>query len=373
MNFRGFRDWSCSGERLTRSVTSSKLRWSVLPYAPVAANPWMLQSMLGKSAKASLPTRRSLLQWAAGLLPAAGSTGARASTYPSRQMRLIVGFPPGGASDILARVMACRLSERMGQPVIVENMPGAGTGLATHAIFNFPPDGHTLLLVGSSTVASALFHERDQPTFLADLMPTASLTTSAFAIAVNSSNSRPTLAGLVADAKARPGALNMGTYGAGTQSHLAALSFCRAAGIEVTLVPYRGSAPLINDLLGQHIQVAVDAIGNVLPHIKSGALTALAVTTAKPFARFLPGVPVTADLLPGYEMTVWTGLAVRRGTPLDIVERLHHECTASLSEPTVRAKLADLAWDIMPSSRDDFVAFWSDAIRRTRKIIVENG
>lgn len=296
-----------------------------------------------------------------------------ARTYPTRIVHLIVGFPPGGTGDSLARIVASALSDRLSQQVIVENRPGGGSSVATRTMLGLPADGHTLLLVGSSTVVNALLPKRTQPTLLEDLVPVAGLTASAFVIVVNSSAKQKTLVDLISYAKTYPGALRVGSYGAGTQSHLAAQLFCKHTGIDVTLVPYRGSALMINDLLGQHIKVAFDAVGSVLPHIKSGALRALAVTTAKRLNHILPEVPTAMEVVPGYEVIVWTGLAVRKGTPSDILDRLNHESTAALNDPTIIARLTDLAMDSMPSSRDEFVAFWSEDVKRTRKLIHDLG
>lgn len=288
-------------------------------------------------------------------------------------MHLLIGFPPGGAGDALARIVAAQLSERLGQQVIVEYRAGAGTNVATRQMLSLPADGHTLLLIGSSTVVNALLHERDQPTLLQDIMPVSGFTVSPFVIVVNSSASQMTLADLVAYTKANPGKVRAGTYGVGTQSHIAAQSFCKHAGVDVILVPYRGSASMINDLLGQHIDIAFDSVGSALPHIKSGALRALAVTAGTRLNRALPEVPAATEVLPGYEVTTWTGLAVRQGTSLDIVKRLHNESVAALNHPIVRTRLTDLAFDTLVYSRDEFVAFWSEEVARTRKLIQDAG
>jgi len=318
--------------------------------------------------------RRRVLRWTARLPAAiAASKCLGASKYPARPLRLIVGFPPGGAGDTLARIIAQWLSGRVDQPVIVENIPGAGSMVATRAIVNAPADGHTLLLAGSSTIVSALLHERGQPALLENIIPVAGLTTSPFVIVVHSSAAERTVADLISYAKAHPGILKVGSYGVGTQSHLAASAFCRHAGIDVAFIPYRGGAPLINDLIGRHIDVAFDSVGNVLPQINAGILRALAVTSSRPLNHSLPTVPAAIEVVPDYEVVVWTALVMQKNTPLDIVERLNKECTAALDDPTIRARLVDLAFDPMPRSYDEIFAFWLEEVSNTRKLILDAG
>lgn len=304
---------------------------------------------------------------------AMGAQQLGAQTYPTRTVHLIVGFPPGGAGDGLARLLAAEFSKQLGKPVIVENRPGAGSIVATRTMLNLPADGHAILLMGSSTVANGLLREGDYPTLLQSLVPVAGLTVSTFAIVVNSSAPQMTLADLISYARAHPTEINAGTYGVGTQSHLAAQLFCKYAGVDMTLVPYGGSAPLMNDLLARHIDVAFDGVGSALPHVKSGALRALAVTADKRLARLLPEVPAARELLPDYEIVTWTGLAVREGTAPDIVERLNRESNAVLTLPLVLSRMADLGLDAMPFGQEAFGAFWSTEVKRTRVLIREAG
>lgn len=324
------------------------------------------------NANISKPDRRWVLQWAAGLSTLLAEPAA-ALTFPQRTLHLIIGFPPGGVGGALARIVATGLSERLGRQVIVDYMSGAGTNVSTRALLKLPADGHSLLLMGGSTVVNALLHERTQPALLQNIEPVSGLTVSAFVIAINSSASQGTLADLVAFAKANPGKVSVGTYGVGTQSHLAAQSFCKYADIEVTLVPYRGSAFMMTDLLGQHIDVAFDSVGSALPHINSGALRALAVTAAKRLTQVLTEVPAANETLPGYEILSWTGMAVRRGTQSDFIDRLHRECVMLLDDPLIRTRLSDLLLDTMPHSRSEFVEFWSRNVRHMRTLIHEIG
>ncbi len=315
--------------------------------------------------------RRNFLQWTGGMAVLMTTPQfLRAQTYPTHPVRLILGFPPGGAADVVARIMATWLSHRFGQQVIVENKPGAGSNLATRAVLSTPPDGYTLLLIGSSTIVNALLQ---QPALLHDVVPAASLTVSAFVIAVHAASPAATLADLIAFAKRNPRKLRVGSYGVGTQSHLAFHLFANDAKIDVVHVPYRGGAPLMTGLLGQHIDVAFDTVANSLPHIKSGALRALAVTTPNRLNQALPEVPAATETVPGYDAVAWTGLGVRKGTPPEIVERLNREVNAGLADPAISARLAGLATDSMPYSVDKFGVFWSTEIRRTRTLIPHSG
>jgi tripartite-type tricarboxylate transporter receptor subunit TctC len=317
--------------------------------------------------------RREFLRWSGSALALMAASPLRADTYPTRPLRWIVGFSAGGTADITARLFSVWLSSRLGQQVVVENKPGAGTNVATRAALDLPPDGYTLLLIGSSTVVNALLHERNQPTILQEIVPVAGITVSAFVIVVNSSARETTLAELIAFAKANPGKLRMGSYGIGTQSHLAAHLFNRSAGIDAVHVPYRGGAPLVSDLLGQHIQVAFDTVASSLPHIQSGALRALAVTTAERLDPALPDVPAAAEIVPGYEAVAWVGLGIRKGTPLEVVERLNHEVSAGLADPMIAARLADLSISPTRYGLDEFGAFWSAEVQRTLELIQKTG
>lgn len=317
--------------------------------------------------------RRALLQSAGGLAALlATALPSLAQIYPSRSLRWIVGFAPGGAADVVARIVAPSLSHRLGQQVVVENRSGAGTNVATRTVLEAPPDGYTLLLIGSSTIVNALLQERHQAAILQELVPVASITVSAFVIVVNSSAPEMTLGELIAFAKANPGKLRMGSYGIGTQSHLAAQSFSQRAGIDAVHVPYRGGAPLVSDLLGGHLQVGFDTVASSLPHIKSGALRVLAVTSAVRL-EVLPEIPTASETLPGYEVVAWIGLGVRKGTPLEIVERLNHEVNSLLADPEVSRKFRDLSLVSIPCSRPACGTFWSADIGRALELIQDTG
>jgi tripartite-type tricarboxylate transporter receptor subunit TctC len=297
---------------------------------------------------------------------------AQATDYPSRPLRWIVGFPAGGAADIIARIIAAQMSDQLRQQVVVENRPGAGTSLAASALLSTAPDGYTMLMLGSSTIVHALLHGDGKSSILQHIVPVAGLTTTAFVVAVHGSAPYATLAGLIEDAKANPGRLRIGSYGVGTQSQLAAQAFSQATGIDVVHVPYRGGAPLVADLLGRHIHVAFDTVASSLPHLKDGNLRALAVTRADRL-KILPDIPAVAETLPGYEMAVWTGIGVATGTPSAIVQRLSREVRTALTDTGIRKRLADLAIDPLPYDLDEFSAFWSAETDRTRGLIQKTG
>lgn len=289
--------------------------------------------------------------------------------YPAGPVRLILGFPPGGGGDVIARIVAAQLSGRLGQQVVVEYRPGAGSGIALRQMLNSPADGRTLLLMGGSAVIYALLHELDEPKLLQEILPVAGLTVSPFVVVAHSLVPQTTLPDLIAYAASNPREIRVGTYGLGTQSHLAAQSFCKNAGVDVVLVPYRGSAPMMKDLLGRHIEVAFDSVASALPHVQSGALRALAVTGQERLNNVLPGVPAAAEVLADYEAVMWNGIAVRSGTQSDIVMRLHDECMRALNDPAVNVALENLALDTMKFSRAEFSAFWSNQVTRSRRYI----
>jgi tripartite-type tricarboxylate transporter receptor subunit TctC len=225
-----------------------------------------------------------------------------------------------------------------------------------------------MLMLGSSTIVHALTQDHSQQNVLRSLVPASGLTITAFTIAVHASSRHATLADLVADAKSNPGKLRIGSYGVGTQSQMAAKLFSAATGIDVVHVSYRGGAPLAIDLLGRHIHAAFDTVANSLPHIKDGALRALAVT-APDRLKILPDIPAVAEMLPGYEMMVWTGIGLPRETPAAIVERLNREVKAALGEPEIVRKFAELAIEPMRFSVDEFRRFWDAETVRTRKLV----
>src|SRR5215468_1589787 len=263
--------------------------------------------------------RRTFLELAAGaaVLPAV-SRIAWAQTYPTRPVRLIVGFPPGGGADTVARIIGPWLSQRLGQPVVIENRPGASSTLAAQAVVNSPPDGYALLLLGGSALMATLI--TSVPFDLQrDLAPVSGLTDNPMVLVAHPSVPAKTVAELIALAKAKPGTISMGSFGTGSASHLAGELFKMMARINLLHVPYRGGAPMVTDLLGGQVQVAFDVMVTSLPHIRSGGLRALAVAGSERF-DMLPDVPTIAETLPGYEARTWTGVSAPAGTPAPIIE-----------------------------------------------------
>src|SRR5262245_37984139 len=284
--------------------------------------------------------RRRLLQLAAAAALPAASPFARAQAWPSRPLRLVVGYPPGGGADNAARIMGAWLAERLGQPVVIENRPGGGTNISVQAVVNAPPDGYTLLFLPSSAAINVSFYAPLPYDLLRDIVPVAAIGDFPMVLAAHPSLPAKTVAELIAYAKANPGKINMGSFGTGTVSHVAGELFKMMAGVNLLHVPYRGGAPLTVDLLTGQVQVAFDVLTTPLPHIRAGTLRALAMTGG---ARVdaLPDVPTVAETVPGYEASVWAGLAVPKGTPAEIVERLNREVNAGLADPAVKGRLLD--------------------------------
>ena len=288
-----------------------------------------------------LSRRRFLpLAGAAAVLPAL-QVHTAAQTYPNRSIRWVVGFPPGGGADIVARIMGQWLSERLGKQVIIENRPGAGTNISVQAVASAPPDGYTLLWIGTANAINATLYERLPFDFVRDITPVAGLVLYPLVLEVHPGVPANSVAELIAFAKAHPGRVNIGSYGVGTSSHLAGELFNAMAGTRMVHVPYRGGAAMVADLIGGQVQVAVDVAANSLPHIRSGALRALGVTTARRL-EMLSDIPSIQETVPGYEAIAWTGIGVPAGTPAAMVDRLNAEVNAGLQNPDIKARLAEL-------------------------------
>ena len=286
--------------------------------------------------------RRTFLHLAAGAaaLPAL-SRIAGAQAYPSRPVRWIVGFPPGGGADTVARIIGSWLSERLGQQVIIENRPGWGTNIAVQAVVNSPPDGYTLLWFGLGNVLNVSMFPNLPFDLRRDIAPVCGLVAYPMVLVAHPSVPAKTVAELIAYAKAAPGKVSMASFGSGTVSHLAGELFNTMAGINMVHVPYRGSAPMMTDLLAGQVQVAFDVMVTSLPHVRTGALRALAVAGIQRF-EMLPGVPTIAETLAGYDARTWAAVGVPAGTPSEIIARLNREINAGLADPTIRERLAQL-------------------------------
>jgi tripartite-type tricarboxylate transporter receptor subunit TctC len=284
--------------------------------------------------------RRDLLHLAAAAALAAVPRIAWAQTYPARPLRWIVGFPPGGGADTVARIMGAWLSERLGQQVIIENRPGASTNIAAQAVVNAPPDGYTLLFYGASTVVNTSIFHNLPFNVLRDIMPVSGLVAFPMVFVANPSVPAKTVAELIAYAQASPRKVTMASFGTGTASHLAGELFKMMAGIDMVHVPYRGGAPMVTDLIAGQVQVGFDVMVTTLPHVRTGALRALGVAGNTRF-DMLPDVPSIAETVPGYEARTWAGVGMPKGTPTEIITRLDREIQAGLANPTVKARLAE--------------------------------
>jgi tripartite-type tricarboxylate transporter receptor subunit TctC len=316
-----------------------------------------------------LPHRRQFLHLAVGAaaLPAV-SRIARAQAYPTRPVRWIVGYPPGGATDITARVIGQWLSERLGQPFVVENRPGASGNIGTEAVVKASPDGYTLLLVNAGNTINETFYEKLNFVFLRDITAVASIVRVPLVMLVNPSVPIKTVPEFIAHAKSNPGKLNMASPGNGTPQHVSGELFKMMTGINMTHVPYRGSAPALTDLIGGQVQVAFDTTTASIEYIKAGKLRALAVTTAMR-SEALPDIPTVDDFVPGYEATGWYGVGAPKRTPAEIVEKLNKEINAALADPNVKARLDNLGATVVAGSPTEFAKFMAEETEKWAKVV----
>jgi tripartite-type tricarboxylate transporter receptor subunit TctC len=315
-----------------------------------------------------LPRRNFLhLAACAAALPAV-SRVARAQVYPSRPVRLVVGFPPGGPTDIAARPMGQWLSERLGQQFVIENRPGAGSNIGTEAVVRAPPDGYTLLLAYSSNAINATLYDRLNFNFIRDIAPVASISRETTVMVVNPSFPAKTVPEFVAYAKANSGKINFASGGNGTPPHVVGELFKMMAGVNLIHVPYRGGAPAVTDLLGGQVQVMFASPSISIEHVRAGKLRALAVTTATRSGA-LPDVPTVGDFLSGFEASVWLGIGAPKNTPAEIIDKLNKEINAGLAEPKIRARFADLGSTVLPGSPSDFGKLIADETEKWGKVI----
>ena len=287
--------------------------------------------------------RRHFLHLAAGAAAFPAMSGiARAQTYPARPVRLIVGFAPGGAADITARLIGQWLSERLGQQFIVENRPGAGTNIATDAVVRAAPDGYTLLLVSVANTVNATLYDKLNFNFINDIAPVAGLIRGPLVMDLNPSVPAPTVPDFIAYAKANPGKINVASAGNGTPSHMALELLKMSTGLDLVHVPYRGAAPALTDLIAGQVELLFDNLPTSLEHIRAGRVRPLAVTTAAR-ATALPDVPAVSEFVPDYEVSSWFGIGAPRSTPAGIVETLNREINAGLADPKLAARITDMA------------------------------
>jgi tripartite-type tricarboxylate transporter receptor subunit TctC len=313
--------------------------------------------------------RRQFLHLAAGAaaLPAI-SRIARAQAYPTRPVRIIVSAPPGGAIDILARLMGQWLSEHFGQPVIVESKPGAGTNIGTEFVVRAPPDGYTLLLVASPSAINATPYEHLNFNFLRDIAPIAGIIRVPNIMLVNPSVAAKTVPAFIAYAKANPGKVNFASAGNGTSPHMAGELFKMMAGVDMVHVAYRGEAPALTDLLGGQVQVMFATATASIEHIRAGKLQALAVSTATRFDA-LPDLPTVGTFVPGYEASAFFGVSAPRDTPGEIIDKLNKEINAGLADPKIKARLADLGGTVLTGSPADFGKLIAEETEKWAKVV----
>ncbi len=302
-----------------------------------------------------------------------GSIGSAAALdYPTRPVRWIVPYTPGGGTDITARIIAQWLSERLGQQVFIENKPGAGNNIGTEAVVHSPADGYTLLLVNPANAINTTLYPKLSFNLLQDIAPVGGIMRVPNVMEVNPDVPAKTVAEFIAYAKANPGKVNWATSGNGTSVHLSGELFKLMTGVQMANIPYKGSAPALTDLIAGTVQVIFDNMPPSLPHIRSGKLRALAVTTAMR-SDALPDVPTVAETVPGYEASAFYGMGVPKGTPPEIIDKLNNEINAALADPNVKARLADLGGMLIAGSPADFGKLVAAETEKWAKVIKDGG
>ena len=292
----------------------------------------------------------------------------RAQGYPSQSLRWIVGFPPGGGADTVTRIMGRWLSDRLAQPVVVENKPGASTNISIQAAINSPADGYTLLFVAASAAVNMTLFDNLPFNLLRDIAPVAGLVDFPFVMVVHPSVPAKNVAEFIAHAKANPGKISMASFGAGSSSHVAGELFKAMAGVNLVHVPYRGSASALTDLISGQVQVMFDVMTSSFPHIRAGALRALAMAGKTRFDR-LPDLPTVGDTVAGYAANSWCGVGVPKGTPPDVIERLNREINAGLADPAVKARLADVSTTPLVFTPGEFGAYMASEVEKWGRVV----
>jgi tripartite-type tricarboxylate transporter receptor subunit TctC len=313
--------------------------------------------------------RRNFLHLAAGAaaLPAVARL-AWAQAYPTRPVRIVVGFAPAGASDIAARLMGQWLSERLGQQFIIENRTGAGGNIGTETVVRASADGYTLLLAGSNDAINATLYDKLSFNFIRDIAPVAGIVRVPNVMVLNLSVPANTVPEFIAYAKANPSKISMASAGTGTPNHMSGELFKMMSGVKMVHVPYRGGGPALTDLLGGQVQVTFSPMSTSIGYIRAGKLRALAVTTAMR-SEVLPDVPTVAEFMPGYEASTWAGVGVPKDTPAEIVDKLNKEVNAALDDPKMKARLADLGGVALPGSPTEFEKLIADETEKWGKVI----
>jgi tripartite-type tricarboxylate transporter receptor subunit TctC len=313
--------------------------------------------------------RRKFLQFAAGtvVLDAAWRV-SEAQTYPSRPVRVVVPFTPAGTTDMLARLVGQRLSERLGQPFIIENRPGAGSNIGTEMVVRAPADGYTLLLIPPPSAINATFYMHLNFNFIRDIAPVAGIMRTPYAMEVHPSVPAKTVPEFITYAKANPGKISMASAGLGSGPQLAGELFKLMAGVDMVHVPYRGGAPALNDLLAGQVQLYFASIPETIAYIRDGRLRALAVTSVTR-SELLPDIPILSDFLPGFEASYWAGIGAPKNTPAEVVDKLNAEINAVLADSEIKRRLSDLGGTVLAGSPAEFGKLIADETEKWSKIV----
>ena len=312
--------------------------------------------------------RRKFMATASAVITAPSAVFAQ--SYPRRPIRLLVGYPAGGPVDIVARLIGQWLTERLGQQVVIDNKPGAGSNIATDEVVRAPPDGHTLLVASSSNAINATLYKDLRFEFVRDVSPVCGIARVPAVLEVTPSFAVKTVPEFIAYAKANPGKINVAAAGPGSQPHLCCELFMRLAEVELTMVQYRGSGPALPDLAAGQVQAMFDPMPSSIGYIRAGKLRPLAVTTASPSAA-LPDVPPIGQFVAGYEANGWQGIVAPRNTPREIIDRLNREINAGCAEPGLKARLADLGALDLSGAPDDFAKYIADETAKWGRLIRE--
>ncbi len=316
------------------------------------------------------PVRSCVLALAG--LALAGIGHAFALDYPTRPVHLIVGYPAGGTTDILARLVGQYMSERLGQQFVIDNRAGASNNIGTELVVNAAPDGYTLLLVNPANGINATLFDKLPFNFIRDIVPVAGFIRVPNVMEVNPAVPAKTVAEFIAYAKTNPGKINLASSGNGTSVHVSGELFKMMTGIDMLHVPYRGAAPALTDLMGGQVQVLFDNLPSSIEYIKAGKLRALAVTTTMR-SEALPNVPTVADTVPGYEASAWFGLGAPKGTPAEIVDKLNQAVNAGLADPKLKARLADLGGSVLAGTPADFGKLVAQETEKWAKVVKFSG
>jgi tripartite-type tricarboxylate transporter receptor subunit TctC len=315
-----------------------------------------------------MQTRRVFLTSFAAAAALANAGRATAQTYPSRPVRIVVTSAAGNAPDILARLIGLWLSERLGQPFVIENRSGGGGNIGTEAVVKSPPDGYSLLMVATNNAINATLYDKLNYNFIRDIAPVASMIRSPNVMVVNPSVPAKTIPEFIAYAKANPGKVNMASSGSGTSPHVAGELFKMMTGVDMVHVPYRGAGPGLTDLLSGQVQVMIPSTSASIPYIRSGKLHPLAVTTSTRL-EVLPDIPTVGEFVPGYEASGWFGIGAPKNTPAEIVDELNKQINAGLADPKLKARIAELGGTVLGGTPTDFGRLIADETKKWSKVV----